>query len=88
MTTGWIRRSRGGCWLSGTRCRGTRWRRRWRVRCRRGGRSRLRALGWHPVEWSGWERIEAAEAELGRSLFRTTAKIPDWNGLLTARACR
>ncbi|MGW0429079.1 Mu transposase domain-containing protein [Streptomyces sp. NPDC002990] len=32
MTAGWIQRSRGGFWLSGTRCRGTRWRRRWRVR--------------------------------------------------------
>lgn len=44
----------------------------------------LRALGADPVEWSGWEAIEAAEAELGRSLDRPTVKIPDWAGLLTA----
>jgi ferredoxin--NADP+ reductase len=44
----------------------------------------LRALGADPVEWSGWEAIEAAEAELGRSLDRATVKIPDWAGLLTA----
>ncbi|WP_329310130.1 FAD-dependent oxidoreductase [Streptomyces sp. NBC_01262] len=44
----------------------------------------LRVLGAEPVEWSGWEAIEAAEAELGRSLDRTTVKIADWAGLLTA----
>jgi ferredoxin--NADP+ reductase len=44
----------------------------------------LRALGLDPVEWSGWQAIEAAEAELGRSLDRPTVKIPDWAGLLTA----
>ncbi|MFE0629897.1 FAD-dependent oxidoreductase [Streptomyces sp. NPDC058864] len=44
----------------------------------------LRALGQDPVEWTGWEAIEAAEAALGRSLNRTTVKIPDWEGLLAA----
>jgi ferredoxin/flavodoxin---NADP+ reductase len=44
----------------------------------------LRALGLEPVEWAGWEAIEAAEAELGRALDRTTVKIPDWAGLLAA----
>ncbi|MGW3247042.1 FAD-dependent oxidoreductase [Streptomyces sp. NPDC001070] len=44
----------------------------------------LRALGQRPVEWTGWEAIEAAEAALGRSLNRGTVKIPDWEGLLAA----
>lgn len=44
----------------------------------------LRALGQDPVEWSGWEAIEAAEAALGRSLNRAIVKIPDWEGLLAA----
>jgi ferredoxin--NADP+ reductase len=44
----------------------------------------LRALGADPVAWSGWEAIEAAETELGRSLDRPTVKIADWAGLLTA----
>lgn len=44
----------------------------------------LRALGQEPVEWPGWLGIEAAEAALGRSLGRTTVKIPDWAGLLDA----
>ncbi|MFD3455581.1 FAD-dependent oxidoreductase [Streptomyces sp. NPDC058691] len=44
----------------------------------------LRASGQCPVEWSGWEAIEAAEAALGRSLDRSTVKIPDWAGLLAA----
>jgi ferredoxin/flavodoxin---NADP+ reductase len=44
----------------------------------------LRAAGREPVEWSGWLGIETAEAELGRSLSRTTVKIPDWGGLLAA----
>lgn len=44
----------------------------------------LRALGQDPVEWTGWEAIEAAEAALGRSLDRATVKIADWEGLLAA----
>lgn len=44
----------------------------------------LRALGADPVEWSGWEAIETAERALGRSLDRTTVKIADWAGLLSA----
>ncbi|MFG2193954.1 FAD-dependent oxidoreductase [Streptomyces sp. NPDC048639] len=44
----------------------------------------LRRLGQAPVEWPGWQGIEAAEAALGRSLGRTVAKIPDWAGLLAA----
>ncbi|GAB2885661.1 FAD-dependent oxidoreductase [Streptomyces mayteni] len=44
----------------------------------------LRAAGCEPVEWPGWLGIEAAEAELGRSLSRGTVKIADWAGLLTA----
>ncbi|MFD6878526.1 MULTISPECIES: FAD-dependent oxidoreductase [unclassified Streptomyces] len=41
----------------------------------------LRAAGLRPVEWPGWLAIEAAEAELGRSLGRRSVKIPDWAGL-------
>ncbi|MFD8144782.1 FAD-dependent oxidoreductase [Streptomyces sp. NPDC059708] len=44
----------------------------------------LRAAGLRPVEWPGWLSIEAAEAELGRSLGRRSVKIPDWPGLRTA----
>jgi ferredoxin/flavodoxin---NADP+ reductase len=44
----------------------------------------LRALGLEPVEWAGWLAIEAAEAEMGRALDRTTVKIPDWAELLAA----
>ncbi|MFI1151267.1 FAD-dependent oxidoreductase [Streptomyces sp. NPDC020817] len=44
----------------------------------------LRAAGLHPVEWPGWLAIEAAEADLGRSLGRRSVKIPDWPGLLAA----
>lgn len=44
----------------------------------------LLAAGAHPVAWSGWLAIEAAEAALGRSLGRPTVKICDWQGLLTA----
>ncbi|GAA4929737.1 FAD-dependent oxidoreductase [Streptomyces coeruleoprunus] len=44
----------------------------------------LRAWGLHPVEWSGWQAIEQAEAALGRSLGRGPVKIPDWPGLLAA----
>ncbi|MEU2432213.1 FAD-dependent oxidoreductase, partial [Streptomyces sp. NPDC007861] len=44
----------------------------------------LRGLGHRPVEWRGWQAIERAEAELGRSLGRRSVKIPDWPGLLGA----
>ncbi len=44
----------------------------------------LRAAGVRPVEWPGWLAIEAAEADLGRSLGRRSVKIPDWTGLLGA----
>lgn len=44
----------------------------------------LRAAGLRPVEWPGWLAIEAAEAELGRSLGRRTVKLPDWTALLDA----
>jgi ferredoxin--NADP+ reductase len=44
----------------------------------------LRAAGHRPVDWTGWLRIEAAEAELGQGLSRGTVKIPDWQGLLAA----
>ncbi|MGW4022931.1 FAD-dependent oxidoreductase [Streptomyces sp. NPDC005009] len=44
----------------------------------------LRAEGVEPVEWTGWQAIEHAEAELGASLGRTTVKLPDWDALLAA----
>ncbi|MGW6849421.1 FAD-dependent oxidoreductase [Streptomyces virginiae] len=44
----------------------------------------LRAAGMRPVRWPGWLAIEAAEADLGRSLGRRSVKIPDWAGLLAA----
>lgn len=44
----------------------------------------LRDAGLRPVEWSGWQAIERAEAELGTSLGRGPVKIPDWPGLWTA----
>ncbi|MGP3684180.1 FAD-dependent oxidoreductase [Streptomyces sp. IBSNAI002] len=44
----------------------------------------LRAAGLRPVEWPGWLAVEAAEADLGRSLGRHSVKIPDWQGLLGA----
>lgn len=44
----------------------------------------LRADGRRPVEWTGWQRIEAAEAALGRTLDRGTVKIADWPELLAA----
>ncbi|MFC8390253.1 MULTISPECIES: FAD-dependent oxidoreductase [unclassified Streptomyces] len=44
----------------------------------------LRAEGVEPVEWTGWQAIEHAEAELGASLGRTTVKLPDWDTLLAA----
>ncbi|MPY50851.1 FAD-dependent oxidoreductase [Streptomyces acidicola] len=44
----------------------------------------LRAAGITPVEWSGWQAIERAEAELGASLGRGVVKLPDWKSLLEA----
>ncbi|MER5870706.1 FAD-dependent oxidoreductase [Streptomyces sp. NPDC002044] len=44
----------------------------------------MRSAGLRPVEWPGWLAVEAAEAELGRSLGRRSVKIPDWDGLLGA----
>ncbi|WP_406129939.1 FAD-dependent oxidoreductase [Streptomyces sp. NBC_00989] len=45
----------------------------------------LRAEGFEPVEWVGWEAIERAEAELGASLGRGgVVKLPDWEALLAA----
>ncbi|MDI3403833.1 ferredoxin--NADP reductase domain-containing protein [Streptomyces cavernicola] len=44
----------------------------------------LRSLGFHPVEWTGWESIEHAEAALGASLGRGSVKIADWDGLFAA----
>ncbi|WP_217178291.1 FAD-dependent oxidoreductase [Streptomyces sp. AC495_CC817] len=44
----------------------------------------LRAAGCEPVEWSGWQSIERAEAALGASLGRGVVKIPDWESLMTA----
>lgn len=44
----------------------------------------LRALGVRPVEWTGWQSIERAEAALGAALGRGPVKIPDWEGLLAA----
>ncbi|MGH4031890.1 FAD-dependent oxidoreductase [Actinomycetota bacterium Odt1-20B] len=44
----------------------------------------LRRAGLRPVEWTGWQAIERAEAELGRSMGRGPVKIPDWEGLLGA----
>ncbi|MGW1957849.1 FAD-dependent oxidoreductase [Streptomyces sp. NPDC001920] len=44
----------------------------------------LRAAGVEPVEWSGWQAIERAEAALGASLGRGVVKLPDWESLLIA----
>jgi ferredoxin--NADP+ reductase len=44
----------------------------------------LRAAGITPVEWSGWQAIERAEAELGASLGRSVVKLADWESLLAA----
>jgi ferredoxin--NADP+ reductase len=44
----------------------------------------LRAEGVEPVEWSGWQAIERAEAQLGASLGRGVVKLPDWRSLMTA----
>jgi ferredoxin--NADP+ reductase len=44
----------------------------------------LRAEGATPVDWTGWQAIERAEAELGASLGRGVVKLPDWTSLLAA----
>ncbi|MGW6010298.1 FAD-dependent oxidoreductase [Streptomyces sp. NPDC055210] len=44
----------------------------------------LRAEGLHPVDWSGWQSIERAEAALGASLGRHVVKLPDWQALMDA----
>ncbi|WP_030147214.1 MULTISPECIES: FAD-dependent oxidoreductase [unclassified Streptomyces] len=44
----------------------------------------LRAAGADPVEWTGWQSIERAEAELGASLGRDVVKLPDWQSLREA----
>ncbi|MGX5207951.1 FAD-dependent oxidoreductase [Streptomyces violaceus] len=44
----------------------------------------LRAEGTDPVEWTGWQSIERAEAELGASLGRGVVKLPDWQSLMEA----
>ncbi|MEU6183334.1 FAD-dependent oxidoreductase [Streptomyces coeruleorubidus] len=44
----------------------------------------LRAEGADPVEWTGWQSIEQAEALLGASLGRNVVKLPDWQSLMTA----
>ena len=44
----------------------------------------LRAEGFEPVEWAGWQAIERAEAELGASLGRSVVKLPDWESLRAA----
>ncbi|WP_394435895.1 ferredoxin--NADP reductase domain-containing protein [Streptomyces sp. SGAir0957] len=44
----------------------------------------LITAGAEPVEWTGWQSIERAEAALGRSLGRNSVKIADWAGLLSA----
>ncbi|MFD5234855.1 FAD-dependent oxidoreductase [Streptomyces qaidamensis] len=44
----------------------------------------LRAAGTDPVEWTGWQSIERAEAALGASLGRGVVKLPDWQSLWEA----
>jgi ferredoxin--NADP+ reductase len=44
----------------------------------------LRTEGLRPVEWTGWQAIERAEAELGASLGRGVVKLPDWQSLMRA----
>ncbi|MYS89122.1 MULTISPECIES: FAD-dependent oxidoreductase [Streptomyces] len=44
----------------------------------------LRAAGADPIEWTGWQSIEQAEAVLGASLGRNVVKLPDWQSLMTA----
>ncbi|MFB7599317.1 FAD-dependent oxidoreductase [Streptomyces sp. NPDC056160] len=44
----------------------------------------LRAEGFEPVPWAGWQAIERAEADLGASLGRGVVKLPDWASLRAA----
>ncbi|MBC9717543.1 FAD-dependent oxidoreductase [Streptomyces sp. TRM66268-LWL] len=44
----------------------------------------LRAAGLEPVEWTGWQAIEQAEAALGASLGRGPVKIGEWDALFAA----
>ncbi|MDW4905766.1 FAD-dependent oxidoreductase [Streptomyces sp. ADMS] len=44
----------------------------------------LRAAGFRPVGWAGWQAIERAEAKLGATLGRSVVKLPDWDSLLAA----
>ncbi|MDX3452456.1 FAD-dependent oxidoreductase [Streptomyces sp. ME02-8801-2C] len=44
----------------------------------------LRADGFRPIGWTGWQAIEQAEANLGAALGRSTVKLPDWNSLMAA----
>lgn len=45
----------------------------------------LRAEGFEPVPWAGWQAIERAEADLGASLGRAgVVKLPDWRSLRAA----
>ncbi|MEU5311307.1 FAD-dependent oxidoreductase [Streptomyces sp. NPDC021562] len=44
----------------------------------------LRAEGVEPVEWTGWQAIERAEAALGARLGRSVVKLADWDSLLGA----
>ncbi|MFJ8938930.1 FAD-dependent oxidoreductase [Streptomyces sp. NPDC102365] len=44
----------------------------------------LRSEGLRPVDWSGWQSIERAEAALGASLGRSVVKLPDWQALMRA----
>ncbi|GAA3879442.1 FAD-dependent oxidoreductase [Streptomyces lacrimifluminis] len=44
----------------------------------------LRAEGFRPVGWAGWQAIERAEAELGATLGRSVVKLPDWDSLMAA----
>lgn len=44
----------------------------------------LRSAGVEPVEWTGWQAIEQAEAALGARLGRGVVKLADWDSLLAA----
>ncbi len=44
----------------------------------------LRAEGFRPVGWAGWQAIERAEADLGATLGRGVVKLPDWDSLMAA----
>ncbi|MFF7982473.1 FAD-dependent oxidoreductase [Streptomyces sp. NPDC007901] len=48
----------------------------------------LRSAGIEPVEWTGWQAIERAEAALGARLGRSVVKLADWDSLLAAARTR